>query len=70
MFKDTPDEWHTLPTTKKGLMMIPLTKEACDRQSTSIVPTTTEQTTQPTTQSAKKKKKNNKKDLVCHQADL
>ena len=31
MFKDRPSEWHTLPTTKKGLMMIPLTKEACDR---------------------------------------
>ena len=31
MFKDRPNEWHTLPTTKKGLMMIPLAKEACDR---------------------------------------
>ena len=31
MFKDRPEEWHTLPTTKKGLMMIPLTKEACDK---------------------------------------
>ena len=31
MFKDRPTEWHTLPTTKKGVMMIPLTKEACDR---------------------------------------
>ena len=31
MFKDNPDVWHKLPTTKKGLMMIPLTKEACDR---------------------------------------
>ena len=31
MFKDNPEVWHTLPTTKKGLMMIPLTKEACDR---------------------------------------
>ena len=31
MFKDNPDVWHTLPTTKKGLMMIPLTKEACER---------------------------------------
>ena len=34
MFKDKPDEWHTLPTTKKGLMMIPLTKEACERHMT------------------------------------
>ena len=31
MFKDNPDVWHELPTTKKGLMMIPLTKEACER---------------------------------------
>ena len=31
MFTDRPEEWHTLPTTKKGLMMIPLTKEACDK---------------------------------------
>ena len=30
MFKDQPDQWHELPVTKKGLMMIPLTKEACD----------------------------------------
>ena len=31
MFKDNPDVWHQLPVTKKGLLMIPLTKEACDR---------------------------------------
>ena len=31
MFKNNPDVWRTLPTTKKGLMMIPLTKEACER---------------------------------------
>merc|ERR1712197_237540 len=31
MFKNNQDVWHTLPTTKKGLMMIPLTKEACER---------------------------------------
>ena len=31
MFKDKPDEWHTLPVTRKGLMMIPLTNEACER---------------------------------------
>ena len=36
MFKDNPDVWHTLPTTKKGLMMIPLTKEACERHA--IIP--------------------------------
>ena len=34
MFKDKPDEWHTLPVTRKGLMMIPLTKEACERHMT------------------------------------
>ena len=40
MFKDRPDKWYTLPTTKKGLMMIPLTKEACDRHgSQPTVPT-------------------------------
>ena len=31
MFKDSPDVWHKLPTTKKGLMMMPLTKEACEK---------------------------------------
>ena len=31
MFKDNPEEWHTLPTTKEGLLMIPLTQEACER---------------------------------------
>ena len=35
-FKDNPEVWPTLPTTKKGLMMIPLTKEACDRHSSQI----------------------------------
>ena len=44
MFKDNPDVWHELPTTKKGLMMIPLTQEACERHSKkvfSIITTTT-----------------------------
>ena len=31
MFKDNPNVWHELPTTKKGLKMVPLTKEACER---------------------------------------
>ena len=31
MFKDSPEVWHKLPTTRKGLTMIPLTKEACER---------------------------------------
>ena len=30
MFKDKPDEWYQLPQTQKGLMLIPVTKEACD----------------------------------------
>ena len=38
MFKDRPKEWHTLPTTKKGLLMIPLTKEACDRHMATTTP--------------------------------
>ncbi len=29
MFKDKLDVWYTLPVTKKGLLMIPLTEEAC-----------------------------------------
>ena len=31
MFKDSPEVWHKLPTTKKGLMMMHLTKEACEK---------------------------------------
>ena len=31
MFKDDPTVWYKLPVTKKGLLMIPLTKEACAR---------------------------------------
>ena len=42
MFEDKPDVWHTLPVTKKGLMMIPLTKEACDRHMTPDPPPPTE----------------------------
>ena len=29
MLKDSLDVWHKLSTTKKGLMMMPLTKESC-----------------------------------------
>ena len=36
MFKESPDVWHKLPTTKKGLMMIPLTTEACDRPTVGV----------------------------------
>ena len=31
MFKDSPEVRHKLPTTKKGLMMMPLTREACEK---------------------------------------
>ena len=51
MFKDKPDIWHELPTTKKGLMMIPLTKEACERYNTTPPPP------QPTTKRTQKKGK-------------
>ena len=34
--KDNPDVWHQLPTTKTGLMMIPLTKEACNRHGVGV----------------------------------
>ena len=30
-FKDKPDVWHKLPTTKKGLLLMPLTEEAVER---------------------------------------
>ena len=32
MFKDDPDQWHILPTTDKGLILIRLTEEAQERQ--------------------------------------
>ena len=38
MSEDKPDEWHTLPVTKKGLMMMPLTKEACEKFRTTETP--------------------------------
>ena len=38
MFKDKPDVWHKLPVTNKGLLLIPLTQEACDRLMTSPPP--------------------------------
>ena len=31
MFKESPNVWYRLPTTRKGLLMIPLTQEACER---------------------------------------
>ena len=35
MFKDKPQVWHELPTTggDRGLMLIPLTKEAVEKYS-------------------------------------
>ena len=35
-FKDHPSKWHKLPTTKKGLLLLPLTEEAVDRFSEDI----------------------------------
>ena len=54
MFKDRPDIWHKLPTTRKGLMMIPLTKEACDRFAVAIPPPP--QQSKPTRKKGRKKK--------------
>ena len=53
MFKDKPDIWRKLPTAMKGLMMIPLTKEACERYNTTSPPP------QPTTKRTRKKGKEN-----------
>ena len=58
MFKDKPNEWYTLPTTKKGLLMIPLTKEACDRH---MMTSTTPPPPEPTSNSTKVKKQHRKK---------
>ena len=54
MFKDNPDVWHELPTTKKGLVMIPLTKEACDRHNMTTPPPP-----KPTATRTRKTKKEN-----------
>ena len=51
MFKDNPDVWHVIPVTKKGLMMIPLTKEACERHQMPPPPP------QPTTKTVRKRSK-------------
>ena len=72
MFKDNPDVWHVLPVAKKGLMMIPLTKEACERHATTPPPP------QPTAEPNRKKKGKERaltvvgcsceRHLVCHRA--
>ena len=38
MTKDKPNVWHNLPTTggDRGLMLIPLTREAVERYSTDV----------------------------------
>ena len=59
MFKDNPDVWHTLPTTKKGLMMIPLTKEACGRHA--IVPPPPK----PTAQTKQRRRRTEKSLIVA-----
>lgn len=30
LFKDRPEHWHKLPTTEKGLLLLPLTKAAVE----------------------------------------
>ncbi len=30
-FNDDPTKWYKLPTQKKGLLLIPMTKEACEK---------------------------------------
>jgi len=30
-FKTQPGVWHTLPTTNRGLLLVPLTQEAVDK---------------------------------------
>ena len=57
LFKDNPTEWHKLPTTEKGLMMIPLTKEACDRHVPPEIPSPPE----PVTDILKQKRAHRKK---------
>ena len=63
MFKDNPNVWHELPTTRKGLMMVPLTKEACERHAKTPPPPQPPQTTA-------KRRRNKKKEksllLMCH----
>ena len=60
MFKDNPDVWHELPTTKKGLMMVPLTKEACDRFHMAIPPPPT-----PIAKRTRNKQKKKEKAFGC-----
>ena len=65
MFKDNPDVWHELPTTKKGLMMVPLTKEACERHNKTPPPPPP----QPSQTATKRKKIKRKKKyllLTCN----
>ena len=72
MFKDLPDQWHTLPTTKKGLLMLPLTKEACERHKMDDIVSndaTLLKTTPPPPephQETRKKARKSKKKGICH----
>ena len=58
MFKDEPTVWHPLPTTKKGLMMVPLTKEACERHQMETPPP-------PPVKTQRRKKGKEKAFAVC-----
>ena len=59
MFKDNPDVWHELPTTKKAFMMVPLTKEACERH------TKTPSTAATTTNSNNTEKEQKEGNSIC-----
>ena len=65
LFKDNPTEWHKLPTTKKGLMMIPLTKEACERHSASPPPPPASAFATTTKEKREKRKKKACNSLAC-----
>ena len=65
MFRDKPDEWHTLPATKEGLMVIPPTKEACGRHMPITVPPPPEPIFSSTELKKKQRKKKAYKSSAC-----
>ena len=58
MFKDNPNVWHELPTTNKGLMLIPLTKDACERRAITPPLAATDRQQKP--------KKEEVRQSICH----
>ena len=65
MFKDFPDVWHELPTTKKGLMMIPLTQEACERHGKKSSQSSTPPPPQPLPTAPRRKTKKKKEKILA-----